>query len=126
VVAIPASVTLKLCDPIRSIALRCARALAAPVRVPETAMHKQDHSSAGEHNIGASRKVPSMQPKPIAGAMENTSYTTLGLRVPIANFRHERSSLMDSEALHGSGKPLISGTTYYTKSPVRIANVKHR
>src|SRR5438046_1763278 len=45
--------------------------------------------------------------------MENTSDTTFRRRVPTANSRHKGASLVDSKAIHESGKMLNSRTIHY-------------
>ena len=102
------NVLIQLCVP--ELRIR-RRALAAwtVVPMPEAAVHEDYLPMSGKNNIGVTRQITPVQPKPVPGRMKYFTNCDLRRRVSISDFRHHPASLCGGDPV-SHFRPALSVT----------------
>src|SRR5262245_5428095 len=60
--------------------------------MPEASMHEDCDPVAWKHDVGASRQITPMKPKPVSEPMKRAAHGQLRQRVPLAYAGHHRAT----------------------------------
>lgn len=110
---VPQIVAVELSIPVFRVASWPSSILTG-VAVPETAVHQDDRSVLGQHNVGLARKVATVKAEPVSKIVQNPSQFDLWYRIGRMDLRHYFATpclgdhvchMLMSQTAEGSAEP---------------------